>query len=145
LFTLFATSRVALSTMLECQEYLAEFIRSGLYHVYKSEQRQRSNVRIICLTGQSIPGLIKENKFSASLFAELEQATLRMPSFSCLPMVELNTLADGFGQQAISSNTFKNLLVLTEKDKNKIVQTQPVSLQELKTRVKQILIQKAEK
>jgi len=130
---------------LTCQEYLAEFIRSGLYRIYKSEQRKQSNVRIICSSNQNIPSLIKENKFSQSLFAELEQTRLSMPQLSRLPVAELNTLADGFSQQAVPSNTFKNLLVLTDKDKNKLAQTQPVSLQELKTRVKQILIQKAEK
>jgi len=130
---------------LTCQEYLAEFIRSGQYRVYKSEQRKQSNVRITCSSNQNIPALIKENKFSQPLFAQLEQTTLRMPSPSRLPMEELNNLVDGFSQQAVPNNAFKNLLTLTDKEKNKIAQTQPASLQELKTRVKQILMQKAEK
>jgi len=130
---------------LTCQEYLAEFIRYGLYRIYKSKQRKRSNVRIICSSNQNIPDLIKENNFSPSLFAQLEHTTLRMPSLSGLSKEELNSLADNFSQQAVSSDTFKNLLALTDKDKTKLAQTQPASLQELKTHVKQILMQKAEK
>ncbi len=130
---------------LTCQEYLAEFIRSGLYRIYKSEQRKQSNVRIVCSSNQNIPDLVKQNKFSHLLFAELEYTTLIMPSFSALSKEELNSLADNFSQQAVSSNAFKNLLTLTDKDKAKLAQTKPASLQELKTRVKQIIMQKAEK
>jgi len=130
---------------LTCQEYLAEFIASSLYFVYRSSQRKSSNVRIICSSNQNISHLIKQNKFSPLLFAELEYVTLRMPSLSSLSKEELNTLADGFSQQAVSSNTFKNLLALTDKDKIKLAQTEPASLKELKSRVKQVLMQKAEK
>ena len=129
---------------LVCQEYLAKFIRYGFYHVYKSEQRKQSNVRIICSSNQDIERLIKENKFSPVLFAELNPTTLKMPSLSSLPTVELDSLADGFSQQAVSSNTFNNLLALTEKDKRRLAKTQPASLQELRKRVKQLILQKAE-
>lgn len=130
---------------LTCQEYLAEFIRYGSYRIYKSEKRKRSNVRIICSSNQNIPHLIKENKFSSTLFAELQQVMLSMPPLSSLSVTELNALADGFSQQAVATSTFKNLLALTEKDKKRIAQEHPASLQELKARVKQILIKKAEK
>lgn len=129
---------------LVCQEYLAKFIRYGFYHVYKSEQRKQSNVRIICSSNQDIPRLIKENKFSPVLFAELNSTTLKMPSLSSLPTVELDSLADGFSQQSVSNNTFDNLLALTEKDKRKLAKTQPASLQELRKRVRQLILQKAE-
>jgi len=130
---------------LTCQEYLAEFICSGLYRAYKSKQHKQSNVRIICSSNQNIPDLIKENNFSPSLFAQLEQATLKMPALSALPKEELNSLADNFSEQAISSNAFKNLLTLTDKDKTQLAQKESASLQELKNHVKQILMQKAEK
>ena len=130
---------------LDCQEYLAEFIRYGIYRIYKSEERKRSNVRIICSSNQDIPRLLKENKFSPTLFAELKHATFSMPTLSSLPKEELHSLSDGFSQQAVANNTFNNLLALTDKDKNKLAKTQPASLYELKNRVKQLVIQKAEK
>jgi len=128
-----------------CQEYLAEFTRSGRYRVYKSEQCKQSDVRIICSSNQNISSLVKENKFSSSLFAQFEHTTLKMPVFSHLSKEELNSLVDNFSEQAVSGNAFKNMLTLTDKDKTNLKQTEPASLQELKTRVKQILMQKAEK
>jgi len=130
---------------LTCQEYLAEFMRYGSYRVYKSEQRKRSKVPIICSSNQDIARLVKENKFSKALFAELQHVSLTMPPLSSLAPAELATLVDGFSQQVVTNNAFKNLLTLTEKDKKRITQEQPASLQELKACVKQLLKQKAEK
>lgn len=130
---------------LDCQEYLAEFIRYGMYRVYKSEKRKQSNVRIICSSNQDIPRLINKNKFSSALFAELRHATFSMPTPSSLSKEELHSLSDGFSQQAVTSNTFNNLLALTDKDKDKLAKMQPASLHELRNRVKQLIIQKAEK
>ena len=127
-----------------CQDYLAEFIRCGFYRVYKSEKHKRSNVRIICSSNQDIERLIKENKFSPALFLELNPTTLKMPLLSSLSTEELDSLADGFSQQAVSNNTFNNLLALTEKDKHKLAKTHPTSLQELKKRTNQLILQKAE-
>jgi len=130
---------------LDCQEYLAEFIRYGMYRVYKSEECKQSNVRIICSSNQDISRLLKEDKFSPTLFAELEHATFSMPTLSSLPKEELHSLSDGFSQQAVASNTFNNLLALTDKDKDKLTKMQPASLHELRNRVKQLIVQKAEK
>jgi len=130
---------------LTCQEYLAEFIRYGSYRVYKSEQRKRSNVRIICSSNEDIARLVKESKFSATLFEELKPVNLVMPPLTSLPETELSTLADSFSEQVLATNIFKDLLVLTEKDKKKIIKDKPISLQELNTQVKKILTHKAEK
>ena len=130
---------------LPCQEYLAEFIHYGLYQVYKSDQRKQSDVRIICSSNQNIAALVKENKFSRSLFAELKKATLCMPTLSSLPRSELDMLADSFSQQALPDNTFNNLLALTNKDKQQLAKEQPASLQELKNRVNRLIMKKADK
>ncbi len=130
---------------LGCQEYLAEFIRYGMYRIYKSEERKRSNVRIICSSNQDIPRLVNEEKFSPALFAELRHTIFRMPTLTCLPKEELHSLSDGFSQQAVANDTFSNLLALTDKDKNKLAKMQPSSLHELRNRVKQFIIQKAKK
>ncbi|MGB8366916.1 MAG: sigma 54-interacting transcriptional regulator [Candidatus Babeliales bacterium] len=141
--TLFITDIHLLN--LTCQEYLAEFIRYGSYRVYKSEERKRSNVRIICSSNQDLARLVKENKFSKALFEELQSVNLSMPPLASLSETELHTLADGFSEQTLATNAFKNLLILTEKDKNKITKEQPASLQELNKYVTQILMKKAEK
>lgn len=129
----------------ETQEYLAEFIRYGFYRIFKSEQKIPSNVRIICSSNQTLQHLTQEGKFSKSLFQELRQTTIAMPSLLTLPENELNTLADGFTEQALQSNAFQNLLGLTDKEKNKLAHKRPASLQELKNKVQQILINKSKK
>ena len=66
-----------------------------------------------------------------------------MPSLVTLPEYELDTLADGFTEQAVQTQAFKNLLSLSQKEKNKLAHKRPTSLQELKTKVQQVLIQKS--
>jgi len=131
---------------LETQEYLAEFIRYGMYRLYKSEQKIISNVRIICSTNQDLQALAQEDKFSKNLFNELKKTSLSMPSLMTLPDNELSDLAEGYSEQALKeSNTFKNLLALNDREKLKIAHQRPVSLQELKTKVQQALVQKSKK
>jgi len=131
---------------LETQEYLAEFISYGMYRIYKSEQKIVSNVRIICSTNQDLQSLTQEGKFSKNLFNELKKTSLSMPSLMTLPDNELSDLAEGFTEQALKeSNTFKNLLELNDREKLKIAHQRPVSLQELKTKVQQALVQKSKK
>ncbi len=128
---------------IETQKYLAEFIRYGFFRVFRSEHKIPSNVRIICSSTQNLNELVQKNKFSQELFNELKETSLEMPSLMTLPEEELNTLADGFSEQAIANQTYKNLLSLSEKDKYKLAQQRPTSLLGLKNRVQQILIHKS--
>lgn len=128
---------------LETQNYLAEFIKYGFYRIYKSEQKEPSNVRIICSTSQDLHTLVQQGTFAQALFNELNKTTISMPSLLTLPEDELNMLADGFTEQAIKTQTFKNILTLSHKDKSKLAHARPTSLQELKTKVQQLLTQKS--
>lgn len=130
---------------LETQNYLAEFISYGYYHKFKSDHKYFSNIRIICSTTKNLNNLVMEGLFSKNLFNELKKTSLSMPSLSNLPETEISELADGFTEQALQSKTFKNLLDLTEKEKKKIIDQRPVSLQELKEKVHQILVSKSQK
>ena len=128
---------------LETQEYLAEFLKYGFYRMFKGNQKIPSNVRIICSTNQNLQHLVQEGKFSQALFNELKQTTLSMPSLITLSEQEFANLADGFTEQAVKTQTFKNLLMLTDKDKTKLVNKRPTSLHELKNKVQQILLNKS--
>jgi hypothetical protein len=130
---------------LEAQEALAEFIRYGYYRIVKSDKKVGSNARIICSTNQDLSQLVHEGKFSESLFNELKQASLNMPSLLLLPKDELDELIDSFTEQAVTSPLFKNLLELSLGDRSKLVGAPPASIQEFKTRVHQLLIQKSKK
>jgi transcriptional regulator of aromatic amino acid metabolism len=128
---------------IESQKYLAEFIHYGFYRTFKGEQKEPSSVRIICSTNQNLQHLVQEGSFSQELYNELSRKKLIMPSLMTLPEEELHTLADGFTEQAIKTQTFKNLLTLTSKDKNRLVNQRPTSLQEIKNKVQNILVQKS--
>lgn len=129
----------------ETQEYLAEFIQYGYYRPYKSEQKTAANVRIICSTTQQLPVLVQEGSFMPNLFNEFKKCTICVPSLLELSDLEINELTQGFTEQAIQTNDFKNLLELSDKEKLKLIGNRPVSLQELKTKVQQILVQKSKK
>ncbi len=129
----------------ETQEYLAEYIRSGLYRVFKSDQKMPSGVRIICSTAYNLNLGVHEETFSPALLAAFKKPTLCMPSLVTLAEHEFNELADGFAQQAIKTEAFKNLLELTATEKNRLTSNRTASLHELKMKVHQILTQKSKK
>ena len=62
---------------LETQEYLAEFIKFGYYHIFKSSTKMTSSVRIICSTNQNLVLLVQEGTFSQALFNELKKNVLK--------------------------------------------------------------------
>lgn len=130
---------------LETQNHLAECIRYGYYRVFKSDQKVFSNTRIICASNQDLQNLVQGGTFSKELFNELKKTVLSMPSLFALPGAELSDLAEGFTEQALKTDAFKNLLELTERDKLKIAHQRPISLQELKTKIQQMLVQKSKK
>lgn len=129
----------------ETQEYLAEFIQYGYYRVFKSENKITSDVRIICSSSCSLADLVAKGQFSAALFNELKKCSITLPSIAALPDKELYELAQGYTEQALKTHDFKNLLELTEKERVKLMGNRPVSLQELKARVQQLLINKSKK
>ena len=130
---------------IETQEYLAEYIRCGMYRVFKSDQQLSSTVRIICSTQANLNSLMQENSFSKALYAVLDKTTLICPALSRIPEQELFELIDGFTEQTIKTNAFKNLLELTDAEKGKLILKRPESLQELKNRVHDALITKSKK
>lgn len=128
---------------LETQEHVAEYIRYGFYHVFKSEQKISSNVRIICSTNQNLKLLAQEGRFSANLLNELKKATIFMPSLLNLPEEEICELAEGYSQQALTTQEFTNFLGLTTKDKTHLSSQRPTSLVKFKAQVLQLLQQKS--
>ena len=128
---------------LETQEYLAEFIKYGFYHIFKSNQKMISSVRIICSTNKNLQNLVQDGLFSKSFFNELKKSSLSMPSLLTLPELELEDLAENLVEQTIKTNDLKNLLELNQKDKNKIIQSKPASLQELRLRIQKLVTQKS--
>ena len=130
---------------LETQQALADFIVYGHFHKFRSDHKVVSNVRIICSSSKNIATLVAEGQFSKALFQELKKASLVMPSLALLPDTEVTDLAEGFSHQALKTETFKNLIQLSDKDKDRLLDQRPVSLQELKEKVHQLLVSKSTK
>lgn len=130
---------------LEAQEYLAEYIRYGAYRVYKSEQHVECNARILCSTDQNLMALMQQGSFSRTLFNLLNTMTITMPPLATLPKKELDSLADGLTEQAIKTADFKNMLELSEKEKLKLSQNPPESLQDLRVQIEKMLVKKSKK
>ncbi len=129
----------------ETQEYLAEFISFGYFHKFKSDHKIFSNVRIVCSTSKNLLQLVNEGTFSKDLYNELEQTSLVMPSLHELTESEITALAQGFADQIVTEDTYKNLLFLTDKDTSKLYDERPLSLHAFKERVHQLLVQKSTK
>jgi len=130
---------------LETQAYLAELIRFGFYRIFKTEQRVTCDVNIMCSTNQDLNTLVNDGTFSKELFAELRQTQLIMPSLITLPEEELSELASGYSEQTLKQQAFKNFLELTDHEHRRLANNRPSSLQELKTKVQQLLINKSKK
>ena len=141
--TLFIQNIECLS--LETQKYLADFILYGFFLKFKSEHKVFSNVRVVCSTNKDLLALVNEDKFSKALYNELHKTSLVLPSLSSFSESEINELAQGFAEQIETTQTYKNLLALSERDKNKLVVDRPLSLREFKEKVHQLLVQKSTK
>ncbi len=130
---------------LETQEYLAQFISYGFFHKFKSDHKVFSNVRIICSSAKDLLTLVNEGTFSKNLYNELQTATLVMPALHELSQQEIDALAQGYAEQIVTTETYKNLLALTDKDKSKLYNERPLSLHEFREKVHQLLVQKSTK
>ncbi len=130
---------------MEAQEYLAEYLKYGIFRVFKSDQKISSSVRIVCSSSQNLQARVHDGTFSGALFNELKKTNLVMPSLLTLPQEELEILAAGFSHLALQKEPLGSLFELTDKEKTKIALARPISLQELKTKTQQLLIAKSKK
>lgn len=127
---------------LEAQEHLVDLVRYGYFKTFRGEQKIFSNVRIICSSNQNLSTLTQEGKFSPQLLKELQKTSISLPSFMTLPEQEIEAMAQGFAQQALTTHTFDGLLEMGSTDHKKIISSRPSSVQEIKKRVQHILLQK---
>ncbi len=130
---------------LETQEYLAEYLQYGMFRVYKSDQRKEANVRIICSSNQDLTYLSQQGKFSANLLAELKKTQIKFPSLHELPQEELSELTEGFSHGMLQNQAYSSLLELTDREKNRLIESRPVSFKELKQRIQQLMHNKSKK
>lgn len=129
----------------ESQTHLAEYLKYGLFRMFKSDRKRPSNVRIICSTTHDLSLLVEQGVFSRDLFNELTKVSLKMPPLSTLSSQELCELTDGFTEQAITTKDLKHLVALSEKEKSRIISQRPASLHELRAHIQSMLTYKSSK
>lgn len=130
---------------LETQLHLANFIKYGFYNPVKSDQRLYSDAHITCSTNQNLHRLVQEGLFLESLYNELKNTTVVVPSLLTLPDTEFLNLTNEYLEQTTQTQTFKKFFELTERDKAKLSEHRPTSLHELKERVLALVVQKSKR
>lgn len=127
---------------LDSQNNLAECIKYGFYKVFKSNKKIQTDVRIIVSSNQDLKQMVQEGTFSQLLYNELKHTSLTMPSLLTLKSNTIDSLVEGFADQALAEDNSVKLLNLTDKEKTKIFQQKPTSLYELKRKVENLIVTK---
>lgn len=128
---------------LESQNNLAECIKYGFYKVFKSNKKVQTDVRIIATSNQDLRLMVQEGTFSQALYNELKHTSLTMPSLLTLGSTEIDSLVEGFADQALAEDNSAKIINLTDKEKTNIFKEKPASLHELKRTVENIIVAKS--
>lgn len=130
---------------LETQEALADFIKYGAFHVFKSDHRIASDVRIICSSVHDLATLVEKGLFSRTLLQELKKTSLKMPSLTTLSATEFKELSENVMRQALKAKSMEPMLTLSDREKEKLHSSCPTSLHELRKRIYSVLLEKSHK
>ncbi len=129
---------------LETQDHLAEFLRYGVYRKLKTDHKTHSNARVICSTNKNLHEAMQAGTFSKNLFEELNNNTLVMPSLSTISKDERHELIEIIVKQTLRQQpALNNLLELSEREKQKLLSAHLPSLQELRIKIKSLLVEKS--
>ena len=124
------------------QKKLLDFIVSGKYFPLRSDASVESDVLLICSTNQNLLDLVGRGHFLKELYLELQKCSVWLPSLAALPEDEFVELSEKLRQQLVYSKLYQNLLVFTESDRKKLLSSGCVSLNELKTKIQNIVLKK---
>ena len=128
---------------IETQKQLHDFIRSGSFRVYRGDRIVVSSARVICSTTQDLAALIGEGQFSPLLYHELQKNSFALPSILTLPAAEITTAIDDVAAKYTADGIVADGLSLTERDKERCLAQQPVSLHELRERIRTLMLSKS--
>jgi len=127
------------------QAHLADFIQTGSFKPLKCEQTVQSKAYVICSGPRNLHHLVHEGSVSKELYLALRDATLSMPPLNELADDEFLQLVDDICEQLIRRQELKGLLTLSERAHNKLLNERPASLMSLRTRVRQLLVERSKK
>lgn len=130
---------------LDTQKRLADYLIYGFFQKFKSDHKLNSNVRILCSSAKNLLDLVHAGSFSKTFYDELHTMSVILPSLQNFSETDIAELSQGYAEQIETTQTYKNLLALTEKDKQKLADERPGSFHELKEKVHHLLVQKSTK
>lgn len=127
---------------LKTQYLLAQFLKTGCFNVYKSEQKIFSNVMLVCTSTEDLKDCVQKGLFSKELYEQLEQSTLTLPSLVSLPFEQLETLAEGLQKQAITVAEYHHLFGFSSQERENLDNNRPCSLADLEQRISHFIKQR---
>ena len=111
--------------------------------MYRGDRIVVSSARVICSTTQDLAALIGEGQFSPLLYHELQKNSFALPSILTLPAAEITTAIDDVAAKYTADGIVADGLSLTERDKERCLAQQPVSLHELRERIRTLMLSKS--
>lgn len=129
----------------QTQRFLANYLTYGYYQRYKSEQYRKSDVRVLCSIHTDLLQLVRDNKIIPELYDHLKRMIIEVPSLLTLSDYDLKELAQGCAVQLVQHDGFKQLLALTDKEKQKLIDKKSASISEFKQQVQRLLEAKTHK
>lgn len=126
------------------QHKLVQLLRYGIFTPFKSEQRQISEVRIICTTTYSLNDLLQDKKIIPDLYEALKKQVLSIPSLITMDQTLLLCIIDEYMYQNLQEHGAKQVQALTYKEKEAIIAKRIPSLFELKQKVLTLMMLKAQ-
>jgi len=130
---------------LKLQKKLLELIVSGKFSPLKSDATIEADVLLIVSTTQNLQELVNHGLFLKELFFELRKFSVWLPALTILPEEELLDLVENLRSQLVYTKIYKNLLLFSQTDKNKLLELGCVSISELKTKIQGIILKKTKK
>jgi transcriptional regulator with GAF, ATPase, and Fis domain len=127
---------------LKTQQLLAQFMKTGVFHVYKSEIRKSSNPFMIFSSDENIAELVKKGQFSKELFEQIQDGIVSFPSLSQFPFSDIESLAEGIQKQIIPIAEYHHLFGFSSSERENLDMKRPVSVHELRQRVKWFMKQR---
>ncbi|MCK4264777.1 sigma 54-interacting transcriptional regulator [Candidatus Babeliales bacterium] len=127
---------------IKTQEKLLEFIVTGKSQFLKEKKSENTNISLVFSTNENLYEQVLKGLFINDLYKILKKNYIKLPILRSLPTEEFLELSEGLRHQIIYNKMYKNLLVLSTNDKNKLLNSRCISLLELKTKIKTILLQK---
>lgn len=132
---------------MKTQQFFLQFLKTGSFCLYKSEQRYTSNATIIMSSNENLEILAKQGIFSQELYNYFKDTVITLPNLVTVPFSELSSVAHAVQKQLVVEAEYHHILGFTTEQQKKLDSNRPLSYHELRltinTWVKQHIAQSA--